>query len=93
MTDFFRPHHQPAQAIYDAFQAAAKNREGSTLDWITKERNAVWEEAKKQAAILQLPPPTLAMVEQAETYASGSIDYGANWAYKLTEIIQKGKPQ
>ena len=87
MNEIFRPRHQPAQLIYDAFQATAKTREGIPEEWIAKERNAVWVAAKTYADQNGLPEPTLQMVEQAETYAYGSADYGAKWAYKLAELM------
>ena len=86
----FRPHRQPAQLLYDAFEAEAKKRPGRPLGvWIREEREAVWRAARDWAQQNGKPVPTMEMVKNAETYACGHTDYGAKWAYTLVEEMQK----
>ena len=88
--DIFRPHIDPARSIYDAFQSEAAKRKGRSIEeWLEAERNAVLREAIFQAKKMQLNPPTLADVEQAETSAMGHCDYGAKWAYGIAREMQK----
>lgn len=80
--DPFRPHQQPAQTIYDAFQSEATHRRQRTLDeWIRLEREAVHRSACQHAEHYGLTKPSMQDVEEAERYARGSADYGAKWAY------------
>ncbi len=86
--DVFRPHNDPARAIYDAFQAEASKRdERDTEEWLKKEPEAVWRAACDYAKAHGLQEPTLAQVERAERYAQGSSDYGAQWAYALVRYM------
>lgn len=88
--DPFRPHGQPAQAIYDAFQAEASQRRKRTLDeWIRMEREAVHKAACQYAEQHGLAPPTVEAVEDAERYARGSVDYGAKWAYVVASHMAR----
>ena len=88
--DIFRPLHDPARSIYDAFQAEAAKRNGRTIkEWQNAERNAVLREAIFQAQKMSLNPPTLADVELAETSAMGHCDYGSKWAYGVVRAMQK----
>ena len=88
--DIFRPRTNPARSIYDAFQKEADKRGGRTIsEMITLEREAVFEAAKEQAAILNLKSPTMADVVNAETNASGHTDYAAKWAYGVAETMKK----
>lgn len=83
-TDPFRPRHEPARTIYDAFQAEAKRRKERTVEeWVRAERDAVWRAARDYAQQHELTIPTMAQVESAERYAMGSVDYGAKWAYQV----------
>ena len=92
MNRFFRPHTQPAQRIYDAFQDEAKKREcREPNDWQHQERLRVFREARDYAQENGLTVPTLDQIRQCETYALGHIDYGAKWAYKVAELISGGK--
>lgn len=90
MHDVFRPRHEPARSIYDAFQAEASKRKGRGVDdWMTAERDTVFREAAHQAQKLGLRVPTMDEVIRAERYASGSVDYGAKWAYGIVEAMRK----
>lgn len=89
MKDIFRPHNDPARAIYDAFQAEAEKRPERTCDeWIAAERMAVWRAARDYAQQTKLRIPTLQEVELAERLACGHCDYGAKWAYGVTEAMR-----
>jgi len=88
--DPFRPSHEPARSIYDAFQAQANRRKQyAGTEWIEAERKVVFEAAKAAAKKHGLVEPTLKMVERAEIYASGSADYGSKWAYTLLSIMER----
>jgi hypothetical protein len=87
--DVFRPRHEPALTIYDAFQAEAKHRKGRTFDeWASAERLAVWRAASEYARQHGLREPLMAEVERAESYAMGSVDYGAKWAYQIERSMR-----
>ncbi|MFN9473963.1 hypothetical protein [Acidovorax sp.] len=93
--DPFRPSRQPAQIIYDTFQAEAQFRKGRALEeWQRKEVEAVFFAACKFASDNGLRAPTMEEVLASERYARGSVDYGAKWAYVLSEkmspLIPKG---
>ncbi len=85
--EIFRPQHQPARAIYDAFQEAAKDRKHSVEAWIKRERLAVWRAARDYAQQHGVRVPTLEQVEAAERQAYGHVDYGAKWAYGVAELL------
>lgn len=88
--DPFRPHQQPAQAIYDAFQSEAAHRRARSLDvWPRLEREAVHKSACQYAEHYGLTKPSMQDVEDAERYARGSIDYGAKWAYVVASHMAK----
>jgi len=92
--DMFRPRSDPAQLLYDAFQAEAGNRKGRTVEeWLVAENAAVLRAAETWAARHGLTPPTLAQVQAASDYASGSVDYGAKWAYALARIMTARGPR
>src|SRR4051812_10372220 len=66
MTDFSRPHHEPALTIYAAFQTEAAKRKGRTFEeWIASERLAVWTAARDYAQQHGLAVPTMADVWRA----------------------------
>ncbi len=88
MTDVFRPRHDPARCIYDAFQEASKDRRCSIEAWIKRERLAVWKAARDYAQQHGLRVPTLKQVEDAERQAYGHVDYGAKWAYAIAYLMQ-----
>ena len=93
MHDIFQPRHEPARSIYCAFQAEARLRKGRSVDeWMAAEREAVMRESEVQAARMGLRVPMMDDIVRAERYASGSFDYGANWAYGVARIMfeQKG---
>lgn len=88
--DHFRPRTQPAQAIYDAFSEESKKRDGRNFDESHEaEKKAVHIAAVKMAKELNLREPTLEDINHAERYASGHTDYGACWAYKVTDIMSR----
>jgi hypothetical protein len=90
MRDTFRPTFHPAQAIYDAFQAESKKRDGRSVpEWTKAERDVVWATARDHAQQLGLRVPTMAEVESAERNACGHIDYGAKWAYGVAEAMRQ----
>lgn len=88
--DPFEPRKEPARSIYLAFQKEAGKREGRLVhDWTRAERDAVHAEAVRQAHRLGLRVPTLQEVVDAERYARGHIDYGAKWAFYVTEAMNR----
>ncbi|HDR8983193.1 hypothetical protein QZM46_07595 [Burkholderia vietnamiensis] len=90
MQDIFEPKREPARSIYNAFQAEAMKRKGRHVEeWIVAEREAVFREATQQAQRFGLRVPSINEIEQAERYATGSIDYGAKWAYAIVEMMHK----
>lgn len=92
--DVFRPRNQPAQAIYDAFQAEAAKRLGRPFEvWKAAELQAVWAAARDAAQQAGLPVLTLADVEQAEISACGHVDYGAQWAYAVVAMMRQRAKQ
>ena len=92
MRDILQPRREPARSIYEAFQAEAEKRPGRSFEeWQAAERDAVYREAAHQAQKLGLRCPTIDEVEAAARYASGSIDYGAKWAYQVTNIMHGAK--
>jgi len=87
-SDVFRPHRDPARAIYDAFQAEAAHRAKRTVDeWLEKEPQAVWRAARDYAQQHGLRVPTLDEVKRAESLAAGHTDYGAKWAYRVEQYL------
>lgn len=93
MRDVFQPREEPARSIYNAFQEEAAKRSGRALEeWLEAERNAVFNEAVRQAQkLVGLSPPTMEDVINAERYASGSVDYGSKWAYGVVMAMRGGK--
>jgi hypothetical protein len=89
MIDIFRPRHDPAKLIYDTFQEEAAKRNHHDIDFIEKERQAVWKVAVMYALANKKYVPKLKDIIDAENYAIGSIDYGAKLAYKITDIINQ----
>ena len=83
----FRPRVEPARAIYDAFQKDALNRPKRGDDWIELERLAVWRAARDWAMAHALNIPTLDQIKDAEISASGHVDYGAKWAYRVADLL------
>jgi hypothetical protein len=89
MVDIFEPRREPARSIYLAFQAEATKRKGrSVSEWLTAEREAVYRESTHQAQMLGLRVPTMDEVVSAERYATGSVDYGAKWAYCIVNAMR-----
>lgn len=88
--DFFRPWSEPARSIYDAFQAEAANREGRPFEvWHRAEIDAVWMASLVQAARHQLRALDRDEVVEAESYASGSADYGSKWAFAVVDRMRR----
>lgn len=87
--DIFRPRSDPARSIYDAFQKAAKGREGRSVEeWDAAEINAVYETACRLAPAHGMKAPTREQVAAAHTYALGSVDFGATWTYAVVRRMQ-----
>ena len=94
MRDIFRPSKGLARTLYDAFQEEAIHREGRSVEeWLLAERQVVWMAARDYAQQHGLRIPTMDEVKQAENCASGHIDYGAKWAYKIAERLTKDLPK
>lgn len=91
--DIFLPPREPARQIYQAFQAEALKRKERPLDvWVNAEIDAVHAAANKAARALGLRALTREEVMAAESYARGSADYGAKWAYGVVERMKKAQP-
>lgn len=91
--DPFRPRRQPALTIYDAFREEARKRKGRSFEeWSEAERMAVWKAARDYAEAHGMNVPTMEQVKSAETYAMGSLDYGAKWAYQVERCMVAPKP-
>ena len=92
MRDIFEPRREPARSIYQAFQAEAEKRNGRSCDeWMAAEKDAVHREAAFQAQQMGMQVPSIQQVAAAERYASGSVDYGAKWAYGVVEAMRETK--
>jgi hypothetical protein len=90
MRDIFEPRHEPARSIYLAFQdEATKRKERSIDEWLTAERDAVFRESVHQAQKLGLRVPAMDEIVSAERYATGSVDYGAKWAYCIVNAMRR----
>lgn len=88
--DVFAPHEEPVRSIYLALQNEASKRRGrAEVEWTTAVRQAVFAEACLQARKLRLRMPTMADVERAERIAIEATDYGAKWAYGVTEAMHR----
>jgi hypothetical protein len=86
--DIFRPHYEPAQRIYDAFQnEATKRKDRDYRQWRDLECEIVWQEARDYAQENGLEVPTLKQIEKCEQQAYGHIDYAAKWAYGVTKLM------
>ncbi len=89
-SDIFRPYYEPARTLYDAFQKEASKRGSRSVEeWQSAERLVVWSAARDYAQQNGLHVPTMAEVERVENCACGHVDYGAKWAYGISEIITK----
>jgi hypothetical protein len=90
MDDIFEPRREPARSIYLAFQAEATKRKGRSVnEWLTAEREAVFRESAHQAQMLGLRVPSMDEIVSAERYATGSVDYGAKWAYCVVDAMRR----
>lgn len=88
--DPFEPRKEPARSIYLAFQKeAGKRRARSVEEWTAAELDAVHAEAAVQAARFDLRVPAIQEVADAERSARGHIDYGAKWAFYVTEAMHR----
>jgi organic hydroperoxide reductase OsmC/OhrA len=86
----FEPKHEPAKTFYLAFEKEAENRKGKDPeDWILAERSAVYNAALDYATRKNLVPLTMEEIEKAEIYATGSADYGAKWAFKVVQALER----
>lgn len=87
-TDFFRPRRAIPRAIYDAFQREAAKRETTGWPrWITNERMAVFKAVNDERALFGKKPVSIDVIEDAERYAMGHVDYGAKLAYRCEQIV------
>lgn len=91
MSDLFRPHHEPARTIYDAFQEEAKKRKDHK-DWIERERQRVWTTARDCAQMYGLKVLTIEEIQRAENLACGHVDYGAKWSYGVVALMKGDFP-
>lgn len=90
MHDIFQPRHEPARSIYEAFRKESEKRRGREPEvWIAAEREAVLQEAVRQAEKLGLRAPTEQEVMQAEVSACGHVDYGSKWALRVAEAMRQ----
>lgn len=90
MHDIFRPKNRIAQVLYDAFQKEAKKREVRTVEeWKEAEIMAVWRAACFLAIANNLRTLSIDEVRDASDYASGSVDYGSKWAYKVLDKMRE----
>lgn len=86
MNDIFRPPTNPARHLYDVFQAEAEKRgECGWPEWNNNEIAAVFVAAVEYAKEHGLRAPTYQEVCDAERSASGHVDYGSKWAYRVAE--------
>lgn len=82
--DPFRPNHEPARSLYDAFQNAAMRK---PRDFDLEER-AVWECARDYAQQNGLRVPMLSEVRDATICAQGHVDFGAKWVYAVSRLLE-----
>ncbi len=88
--DPFRPRHEPARSIYEAFQEEAAHRRHREVHvWIRAERDVVHNTAVRLAPTYDLRPPSIGEVEAAERRARGHIDYGMKWALYVVEAMRR----
>ena len=86
--DPYRPRHEPAQPIYDAFQREAmhrKDRPNGTR--IKLELEAVHRAASQWAEQHGLRAPSMEQVQWAELCAQGHPDYIWKWALSLLDTL------
>jgi hypothetical protein len=92
MKDMFRPRNEPACLIYDALiEEATKRKDKDIEEWIYDERMVVWNTAKEYAKKHSLYEPTLEEIVRAENMSVGFVDYAAKFAYKVTELVTRGR--
>lgn len=58
-------------------------------EWKSTELAIVFRKTNEVARSLGLTLVTHKDVERADTYASGHIDYGAKFAYRIVELLQE----
>ena len=91
--DIFRPWQEPARTLYDAFQAEAEKRKGRSIEeWTRAEICAVHQAAERVFPAHGLQVPTVALIESAQTYAMGSIDYGLTWVARVVNEAGRVRP-
>lgn len=89
--DIFCPRSEPALTLYNAFQDEAQKRNGRSFeDWNNAEIDAVFQAAQTAFPGHGLRVPTRQDVAAAQSYATGSFDYGATWVYTLINRIRRG---
>ena len=89
MKDIFRPRSDPAQLLYDTFQKEADKRpDREWPDWHNKEIDAVYYAAIRYAQHRGWSEPTRKQVSDAEISASGHTDYGSQWAYGVSRLME-----
>lgn len=88
--DVVRPRGGVAQAIYDAFRAEAKKRDGRPHSaWVEAERYAVWSAARDEAQKIGAQVPTMEQIVREDNFAMGHSDYGAKWARGVALLIEQ----
>lgn len=87
--DPFRPRHEPALSIYEAFQKEAVLRKERAVEvWIEAEIQVVHEAAIAKAREMGLRAPSRGDIEHAEGRARGHTDYGLKWALGVVESMR-----
>lgn len=63
------------------------------LEWVTYERQVMFDTTNKERADRSLPPVTIDDIKRVEGWASGHIDYSRKFALYCAELsIGKSKP-
>lgn len=89
MRDHFRPHFEPARAIYDALVREQKYRDGrSCEEWQEAELYVVWDAARDYALQAGLTVPTMDDVQRADQQAMGHVDYAAKLAHGVVDVMR-----
>ena len=85
----FEPRTEPAKSLYEALVEEMSKRHGRPLDeWMSAERSAIHECARRLAPSLGLREPTLKEVLVAETLACGHVDYASKFAYGVADAMR-----
>lgn len=91
----FAPRFEPAKSIYLALEREAAKRPTRNMTYddfehsIALEREAVLNEAVRQAQIRDMRIPTMEDIKRAEIQACGHVDYMAKFAYGVVEAMRQ----